>query len=183
MNVRQRILDHARHAHLPDGRMIYLRALREADFEYAQTYFQGLSARSRYLRFMMPTRSLSQSTLDELRKAMTTKGYAVSVAFVEHGSPGSEERLGGARIVPTRRRGTCEFAISVVDAWQGRGAGTVLLKEVIHLARALGYHRVEGRVLSINTPMLAVARRLRFSVRLDPTDPGVSIATRVIYPK
>ena len=183
MNVRQRILDHARHTQLPDGRTVYLRPLREADFEHAQTYFQGLSARSRYLRFMMPTKNLSQATLDDLRKAMTTKGCAVSVAFVDHGPPKGEERLGGARIVPTRQRGTCEFAMSVVDAWQGRGAGTLLMKEVVHLARTLGYHRVEGQVLSINTRMLAVARRLRFSIRLEPADPGVSIVSRVIYPK
>jgi len=183
VNIRQRILDHARHTHLPDGTMVYLRPLREADFDHAQTYFQGLSARSRYLRFMAPTKSLSQSTLNDVRKAMTTKGYAVSVAFVDHGTPRGEERLGGARIAPTRRRGTCEFAISVVDAWQGHGAGTVLMKEVVHLARSLGYHHVEGQVLSINTRMLAVARRLRFSVRLAPTDPGVSIVSRVVYPK
>ena len=183
MNIRQRILDHARHTHLPDGTMVYLRPLREADFDHAQTYFHGLSARSRYLRFMAPTKNLSQSTLRDLRKAMTTKGYGVSVAFIDHGSPRGEERLGGARVVPTRRRGTCEFAMSVVDAWQGRGTGTLLMKEVVHLARTLGYHRVEGHVLSINTRMLAVARRLRFSVRLDPTDPGVSIVSRVVYPK
>jgi RimJ/RimL family protein N-acetyltransferase len=130
---------------------------------------------------MAPTKALSASTLNDLRQAMASKGSAVTVAFVDHGSPRGEERIGGARVVPTARRGTCEFAISLIDAWQGRGAGVVLMKEVIHLARLLRYRRIEGQVLSINTRMLAIARHLRFSVRLDPADPGVAIVSRPLY--
>ena len=181
MNIRQRILDHARHTHLPNGTTVYLRPLREQDFQHADAYFRGLSARSRYLRFMIPTKALAPSALNELRQAMAGKGSAVTVAFVDHGPPRGEERIGGARVVPTSRRGTCEFAVSLVDAWQGRGAGMLLMKEVIHLARKLGYRRIEGQVLCINLRMLAIARHLRFAVRLDPTDPGVAIVSRPLY--
>jgi GNAT superfamily N-acetyltransferase len=181
VNVRQRILDHARHTHLPDGTLIYLRPLREIDFDHAEDYFDGLSARSRYLRFMTPTKALSESTLHALRKAMNSKASAVTVALVDHGPPRGEERIGGVRIVPTRSRGTCEFAMSIVDAWQGRGAGTALMKEVMHLARNYRYHRVEGRVLATNTRMLSIARHARFSVRLDRMDVGVAIVSRAIY--
>jgi len=113
---------------------------------------------------------------------MCTRGYGVTVAVVDHGAPRGEERIGGARVVPTRRRGTCEFAVSLIDAWHGRGAGVLLLKEVVHLARSLGYHRIEGQVLTVNTRMLAVARRLRFTVRLDEHDPSVTIVSRMIFP-
>ena len=181
MNIRQRILDHNRHTHLPNGTTIYLRPLREQDFQHAEAYFHGLSPRSRYLRFMMPTKTLAQKTLDELRAAMAGEHSAVTVAFVDHGAPRGEERIGGARVVPTGRRGTCEFAISLLDAWQGRGAGVLLMKEVVHLARSRGYRRIEGQVLSVNTRMLAIARHLRFAVRLDPSDPGVAIVSRTLY--
>jgi acetyltransferase len=182
MTVRQRISDHARHTHLPDGTLVYLRPLRSEDLAHAQTYFHALSAHSRYMRFMGPTKVLTQATLNDLRAAMTSKGYGVTVAIVDHGARG-EERIGGARVVPTRRRCICEFAVSLIDAWQGRGAGTILMKEVIHLARRLGYHRIEGQVLTANTRMLAVARRLRFAVRLDPMDPSIAIVSRMIFPK
>jgi len=182
MTIRQRITDHARHTHLPDGTLVYLRPLRHDDFAHAQDYFHGLSAQSRYLRFMTLTKSLSQPTLNDLRRAMSSEGSAVTVVVVDHGAPRGEERIGGARVVPTRRRGTCEFAVSLIDAWHGRGAGTVLLKEVIHLARMLGYRRIEGQVLTVNTRMLAVARRLRFTVRLDQHDPSVAIVSRMIFP-
>ncbi len=181
MNVRQRILDHARHTHLSHGTLVYLRPLRESDFKYAQQYFHALSARSRYMRFMVPTKLLSQATIQALRTAMSAPDCGVSIAIVDHGPPIGEEPIGGARIVPTRRRGTCEFALSVVDVWQGRGAGHVLLKEVIHLARTRGYHRVEGQVLTANTRMLSVARRLRFAARLNAEDPAVTTVSRVIY--
>ena len=182
MTFRQRISDHARHTRLPDGTWVYLRPLREEDFAHAQTYFQGLSAQSRYLRFMAPTKALSSAALSDLHKAMCTRGYGVTVAVVDHGAPRGEERIGGARVVPTRRRGTCEFAVSLIDAWHGRCAGVLLLKEVVHLARSLGYHRIEGQVLTVNTRMLAVARRLRFTVRLDEHDPSVTIVSRMIFP-
>jgi acetyltransferase len=183
MNVRQRIADHARHVHLHDGTLIYLRPLRDDDFAHAEVYFRGLSARSRYLRFMAPTKSLSPSTLRDLRHAMNGRASAVTVVVVDHGAPRGEERIGGARIVPTRQRGTCEFAISLLDAWQGRGVGGVLLREAVDLARQHGYRRIEGQVLTVNTRMLVVARHLRFSIRHDPHDPSLSIVSRTVFPK
>ena len=180
MNLRTRIRDHARSGRLPDGTRVFLRPLREADLAHAQEYFARLSDETRYLRFMTATPELSPQTLAQLVAAMHEVRAAITVAVVDHGH--REELIGGARVVPTERHGTCEFAVSIVDAWQARGVGTVLMREVVRLARSLHYHRVEGTVLSVNTKMLTVARRLRFRLHADPGNGSVTTVSRTLLP-
>jgi acetyltransferase len=180
VNLLQRIRDHARSARLPDGTRVFLRPLREADLQHAQEYFGGLSEQSKYLRFMTPTPNLTPETLALVVDVLHAARAGITVAIVDHDH--GERLIGGARIVPTERRGTCEFALSIVDQWQGRGLGTVLMREAVRLARQLGYHRIEGTVLSINSKMLRVARRLKFHLHVNPQDPGVTIVSRAIAP-
>jgi GNAT superfamily N-acetyltransferase len=47
-------------------------------------------------------------------------------------------------------------AFVVQDEYQGRGAGTILLAHLAHVARALGYHTLEAEVLPDNQRMLDV---------------------------
>ncbi|MCX7057066.1 MAG: GNAT family protein [Pseudomonadota bacterium] len=180
MNLRQRIADRARSARLRDGTRVFLRPLRETDLSHAQEYFASLSEQSRYLRFMIPTPTLTAETLAQAAKTLHEVGAAITVAVVDHGD--REELIGGARVVPTDRRGIAEFAVSLADAWQGRGIGAVLLREVVRLGRALGYHHVEGLVLTQNTRMLTVARRARFRVQPDHRDLSVTIVSRALHP-
>ncbi len=179
MTFLQRTLDHAHPARLRDGSRVYLRALRETDLTHAQEYFASLSADSRYLRFMMATPTLTADTLALVADALHAEGAAVVVASVWH--DGVEHMIGGARVVAAGRRGACEFAVSVSDAWQGRGCGKVLLHEVVRLARSLGYRRIEGKILAANLRMLAAAQKQRFQLRSPPGDPGVIGVSRRLY--
>jgi acetyltransferase len=178
VNLFQRIRDHARSARLPDGTRVFLRPLREADLKHAQEYFGGLSEESKYLRFMTPTPRLTPETLGAVIAALHEARAGITVAITQHGT--EETLIGGARIVPTDRHGSCEFALSIVDEWQGRGLGTILMREAVRLARQLGYHRIEGSVLTINTKMLKVAQRLKFHLHIDPHDPSVTTVSRAL---
>ena len=180
MNLFQRIRDHARSARLPDGTRVFLRPLRAEDLQHAQEYFAGFSEESKYLRFMTPTPNLTPETLALVVAVLKEARAGITVATVDHGQ--EESMIGGARIVPTGRRLSCEFALSIVDEWQGRGLGTILMREAVRLARELGYHRIEGAVLSINTKMLKVAQRLKFHLHVDPQDPSVTIVSRALLP-
>jgi RimJ/RimL family protein N-acetyltransferase len=130
------------------------------------------------MRFMTPTPTLTADTLQQLAATLGETRAAAVVAVVDH--PQGEELAGGGRVVPSGRRDCCEFALTVVDAWQGRGLGTILLREVVVLARALGYRRIEGSVLSINSKMLKVAERLKFTPHVEPGDPAVTIVSRLV---
>jgi acetyltransferase len=180
MNLLQKIRDHARSARLPDGRRVFLRPLREADLAHAREYFDRLSDQSKYMRFMTPTPTLTEATLGQLVATLHEARAAIVVAVIEHGR--SSDLVGGGRIVPTDRHGTCEFALSIVDNWQAHGLGTILLRELVRVARGLHYHRIEGSVLSINSKMLRVARRLKFHLHVDPQDPSVVTVSRQLLP-
>ena len=180
MNLFQRIRDHARSARLPDGTRVFLRPLRASDLKHAQDYFRGFSEESKYLRFMTPTPNLTPETLALVVAVLKEANAGITVAIVDRGQ--EEVLIGGARIVPTGRRRCCEFALSIVDEWQGRGLGKILMREAVRLAHDLGYHRIEGTVLTINSKMLRVAQRLKFHLHVDPQDPSVTIVSRTILP-
>ena len=178
MNLAQRIRDHARSARLPDGTRVFLRPLREADLKHAQQYFGGLSEQSKYMRFMTPTPTLTPETLALVVAALREARAGITVAIIDRNH--DEYLIGGARIVPTERPGSCEFALSIVDEWQGKGLGTILMREAVRLGQQLGYHRIEGSVLTINSRMLKVAQRLKFHLHVDPHDPSVTIVSRAL---
>lgn len=178
MNLLRRIRDHARSVRIKDGRRVFLRPLREADFAHANEFFERLSEQTKYLRFMMATPNLTGETLARLADTLHAARAAVTVAIVDHGH--TEELVGGVRVVPTAAHAECEFALTVADAWQGRGLGTALLREAVRLGRTLGYRRIVGRVLTINHMMLTVAHRLKFAAHADPDDPGVTTVSRLL---
>lgn len=150
-----------------------------ADLKGADAFFERLSERSRYLRFMGATRSLPADSVRTLARQCRDQRCAVVVAFVRHAR--STEIVGGARLVGTAQRSTCEFALTVVDAWQGRGIGRALLREMLDRAPALGYTRIEGYVLAANSAMVAVARHLGMQVRAHRGDRGAVVVWRRLW--
>jgi acetyltransferase len=168
-----------RRGYLRDGTPITLRPLLPSDVANAKSFFAGLSAQSRYFRFMRPVRELDQNIIRALLDQSREPDSVVLVAV--HGTANGGEIVGGGRCVRTRRRSTGEFAITVIDSWQGRGLGTVILHALLREARVHGYHRMIGYVLAQNTKMLAVAARAGMRVRRMPTDPGVCMVSRMLF--
>src|SRR6266853_1075505 len=76
--------------------------------------------------------------------------------------------LGVARYARLADGATCEFAITVADAWQGRGIGRKLLALLADSARGHGMRRIVGDVLATNTPMLRLARSQGFRADWHP---------------
>jgi acetyltransferase len=68
---------------------------------------------------------------------------------------------------------SCEFALVVADQWQGIGIGTHMMQSLMQVARARGLRLMEGEVLADNSNMLALMRRLNFTIRTRPGDEGV----------
>ena len=72
--------------------------------------------------------------------------------------------------------GTCEFALTIGDAWQGQGIGRRLLQALIDEAEARGLRRMLGHVLLDNRAMLALARQQHFSIEASPDDAQTRLA-------
>lgn len=131
-----------------------------------QRGMQRLSPRSRWQRFASGIDSLSERQLDELTDVDGSHRVALCAVLQEDRS---EEGLGLARYVElTDQPAVAEFAITVVDAWQGRGIGSALLDSLIEVARDNGIKVLRGFVFPSNAAMLALCRRHRAVI--EPAD-------------
>jgi acetyltransferase len=90
--------------------------------------------------------------------------------------------VGAAQYVRAREGDdrTCEFAITVAEDWRGSGLATQLLASLVRRARRDGYATIEGSVIADNAPMLALARKLGFTVQQLPEDATVVRVQRTL---
>jgi protein lysine acetyltransferase len=70
---------------------------------------------------------------------------------------------------------SAEVALTVADAYQGRGIGTLLLGALAVAARVDGIERFHGRVLSDNPPARALGDKV--NARWEQEEPGVLVPT------
>ena len=70
--------------------------------------------------------------------------------------------LGIARYAADPDLSACEFAVTVSDAYQGRGIATILMNSLFYVARCQGFKTMYGEVLANNTKMLAMSAKLGF---------------------
>jgi acetyltransferase len=138
-----------------------VRPIRPEDAEIERTFVHDLSFDSRYMRF--------HTGLAELTPAMLVRftqiDYDREMAFVAvREVDGREELVGVSRYVTDVDGESCEFALTVADAWQGLGVGSALMQALIARAREKGLRRMYGEVLSQNRKMLDLARALGFGI-------------------
>jgi acetyltransferase len=158
----------------PDGSRYTLRAIRSEDADRLQAFVRGLSAQSRYFRFIsmlseLPARMLVRYTQIDYDRELAL--VAVVSAEPLGGTTGDAEHIVGVvRYLLNADRDSCEFAIAIADAWHGRQLGSTLMRALIEAARTQGLRRIEGYVLSTNNRMLALMTWLGFTVKTDPQD-------------
>ena len=148
-----------RHRVLFDGTPVTIRPIRAEDSGMEQEFVRHLSEDSRYYRFMASMRELSPKKL----KFFTEIDYDRHMAFVATVvREGKELEIGVARYVATEHPDSCEFAVTVDDAWQGTGVAGLLMISLMQAARDRGFKTMEGIVLAGNYKMLKFARQLGF---------------------
>ncbi|HYM98402.1 MAG TPA: GNAT family N-acetyltransferase, partial [Aestuariivirgaceae bacterium] len=119
-------------ARLDDGTVVELRPLGPDDKTLLQEGMARLSSDSRRLRFMAPVDRLSRAQLAYL----TEIDHATHIAW---GALIDERPVAVGRIVRSGDELTAaELAITVVDDWQRRGLGTLLVRLMAELARSRG---------------------------------------------
>ena len=142
---------------------VTIRPIRTDDSGMEQEFIRHLSKESRYFRFMLSLRELSPKKL----KYFTEIDYDRHMAFVATVMREDKElEIGVARYVFTENSGTCEFGITVDDAWQGSGVAGVLMTSLEDTAREHGFKTMEGIVLPNNSKMLKFAQKRGFKSHL-----------------
>jgi len=147
---------------LRDGTPVGLRTIRPNDKERLQFAFRHLSPKSVYQRFFHP---INELTVGDLRQ-LTELDFRDHVGLVLTVADETGERLiAVGRFVRMAGGDRAEFAITVADEYQHRGAGTLLLEQLTAIARRCGIREFVGLVLEDNEGMLGVLRNSKLPVR------------------
>ena len=143
---------------LRDGTRVLIRMVGLEDRAQFAEAFQRLSTRSRYLRFHSAVEELDDRQLDYLTQVDQVDHVAwVAIDLDQPQHPG----IGVARFVRLEDEPeVAETAVTVLDAYQGRGLGTTLLQVLADAARDRGITTFRAYVLGENRAMLAVLDRL-----------------------
>ncbi|GBC59133.1 CoA-binding protein [Desulfonema ishimotonii] len=155
---------HEAHIVTRDGEKLFIRPIRPEDAPLMVRMFEKLSPRSVYYRFFAPIRSLRH----EMLARFTQIDYDRETALVAIREEAGEEMLGVGRVITERNGKNGEFAVLIADACQGMGIGAELLSRCLSIAQEQGLEKVWGLVLPENRNMLALGRKLGFTVRPDP---------------
>jgi RimJ/RimL family protein N-acetyltransferase len=168
-----------RRVKLRDGREVTLRAIGAADAPEIVKAFERLTAESRYSRFMQHKRQLDPAALDRGVHPRPGRDFAFVATMP---SADGIDIVGAAQYVPAEEDDarTCEFAITLAEDWRGSGLATHLLASLVRRARRDGYTTMEGAVIAGNAPMLALARKLKFTVHQVAEDATVVRVQRTL---
>jgi acetyltransferase len=143
------------------GQSITIRPLRPDDIDTEHAFVVGLSAETRYNRMLGAGSKLSRAMLERLTRVDFRRDMALAASVIVDDS---ESFAAVARYVMLEDNQSCEFALVVADAWQGRGLGEGMLMHLIYAARRAGICRIYGDVFASNAPMLRLAAKLGFHI-------------------
>ncbi len=133
---------------LEDGGRVLLRPVLPSDSERIVRGLNLMSLESRYLRFFAPVEKLSEKQLEEFTQVDQVNHVAWAALNADDlDYPG----FGVGRFVRTAANASeAEIAITVVDAHQKRGIGTLLLAVLYIRAIQLGLTSLVGNLLPEN---------------------------------
>lgn len=155
---------------LADGLRVLVRPVVPSDRTELRAGYRKLSTRSRHTRFFSPPADLSDEDLDYLTK-LDHHDHCALAAFVldEPGRPG----VGVARYVREADDPSCaEVAVTVLDAYQGRGIGTLLMRLIADQAASNDVRTLVYFVLWDNDVMIELLRQP--GARVTAAEPGVA---------
>ncbi|WP_026917758.1 bifunctional GNAT family N-acetyltransferase/acetate--CoA ligase family protein [Gordonia shandongensis] len=143
-----------------DGGVVHLRPIVPEDADRLVAFHDGLSERTRYMRYFGPTPTLPPREVVR----MTTVDYRNRVALLAF--LGDEVIAMGLYegLAQDGKPTSAEVAFVVADAHQGRGLGPILLEHLAGAAAENGFARFEAEVLSENPNMVAVFRDAGYQV-------------------
>lgn len=162
---------------LGGGARIRIRQGQSSDRGLLLHGFERLSPESRYRRFLVPMPKLSEEAVRYLTEIDHHDHEAIIAVDEETG-----EGVGVARYVRNRERpDSAELAVTVIDDWQSRGVGTLLVEVLSARAREEGITTFTALMLASNDDVMDVLRHLG-PVRIVDQEAG-TVEVEVPIPK
>ena len=144
--------------HLRDDRPITIRALHPDDRAGMLAAIGRTSMQSLQRRFFVPKKGFSEREMAFFLDIDFESHLAIVAEIAEDGRP---VIVGGGRYIVVKP-GQAEIAFVVVDAYQGQGIGTILMRHLAILARNAGLEELVAEVLPENTAMLKLFKKFGF---------------------
>lgn len=143
---------------LKDGTKAWIRPILKSDRQIHVEGYENLSPESKYKRFLSPVPHLTEQLLERLVDDVDGVDHVAYYLFLE----GQESHLPVAigRIVRDPEHAeVADVAVTVQDAFQGRGVATALLRALV-AHRPKGVKRLLTVVASDNYASVAMLKRL-----------------------
>ena len=163
-----------------------LRPIRPDDAQMLQALVRGLSAESRYFRYVSMLSELPPSMLSRFALIDYDREMALVAVFKERrasadGDMRETERIVGvSRYITNPDSASCEFALVVADDFGGRGLGSRLMLSIMDVAREKGLSEIDGLVLASNPGMLKLMKSLGFSIKPFAEDPDFRLVAHAL---
>jgi RimJ/RimL family protein N-acetyltransferase len=132
---------------LKDGTSVHIRPIRPEDGGALVEIFNRSSPQTVYQRFFSTLPELTPSMAHHLSHVNYKDRFALVVEV--DGGP-----VGVARYERTDDPDLLELGLVIMDEWQNRGLGRILLREIMRAAERNGIHRFRADVLAENRRML-----------------------------
>jgi acetyltransferase len=146
---------------LKDATAVTLRPIKPEDEPLWLAMLRSCSRETIYSRF----RYLFDWSTHEVATRYCYIDYAREIAIVAETGEGEARRLiGVGRLVADPGHEEGEYAVLVVDAWQGKELGGILTDACVAIARQWKLKRVVAQTTTDNVPMIAVFEHRGFEV-------------------
>jgi RimJ/RimL family protein N-acetyltransferase len=144
------------------GIEIVLRPVKTDDESLLKDFFNSLSDKSLYHRFMSVRKDMPDEQLQKFVIVDYTKEMAILTTIKDERG---ETVTGVGQYFIHEHDPTAEVAFIVRDDYQNRGIGTELLKYLTHLAKRQGLRGFTAEVLLENAPMNHIFERMGFDIQ------------------
>jgi acyl-CoA hydrolase/N-acetylglutamate synthase-like GNAT family acetyltransferase len=152
---------------LETGEEVTLRPIRPSDEQLLRQHFYSLSPESVFHRFHRMVQMLPKQQVRELVNVDYTTHMAL-VATVKEGK--GEKILGTTRFYVDEKTRSAEIAFAILDEWQNKGIGRMLLDRMIERARELRVKEFIGYVQTDNTAMLKLLQTCGYPIDMQHDD-------------
>lgn len=147
---------------LKDGRQLYIRCPLVTDAKKLLDTYKTACGESRNL-----SRDISEFNITIEKEEMFIKSidksprHIMLMAFVDGEHAGNADIAQKSELSRDRHR--CTLGIALVNKFTGLGIGTILITELIEIAKSLGYEQMELIVVSHNIKAKKLYERLGFN--------------------
>jgi RimJ/RimL family protein N-acetyltransferase len=154
--------------HLRDGRQVEIRALRPDDKDDMLAAVGRTGMQSMQRRFFGVKRGFSEKEIAFFMNIDFTNHVALVALADEDGRP---VIIGAGRYIVVEP-GRAEIAFMIIDAYQGQGIGTLLMRHLAAIARGAALKELIAEVLPENAAMRKVFSKFGFKSAAK-REPGV----------